>query len=232
MRIAFLDDDLEQADRVTALLHAAGHSVHFFARGGVLLRELRTETFDLVILDWEVPDISGYEVLHAMRTQLRLRTPVLFLTHRDGEADVVEGLRAGADDFLVKPPRERELLARVETLGRRVREVDDDLDVLEAAPYSIDVRQGIVSRDGAALPLTRREFEVAALLFRNIGKVLSRGHIMEAVWARSQPIGTRTVDMHVSRVRTVLGLSPAIGWRLTAVYGYGYRLDRVEKATP
>ena len=232
MRIAFLDDEVEQADRTTALLQGAGHRVHFFARGGALLRELRTETFDLVILDWEVPDVSGYEALQVIRTQLKLRTPVLFLTHRDDETDVVEGLRAGADDFLVKPPRERELLARVETLGRRSREPDEDPEVVAAAPFRLDLRHATVHRDGVEIGLTRREFEVAALLFRNVGKVLSRGHILEAVWGRSQPASTRTVDMHVSRVRTLLGLSPAIGWRITAVYGYGYRLDRLENAAP
>jgi DNA-binding response OmpR family regulator len=225
LRIAFLDDDAEQADRISDLLQAGGHQVYVFSRGRALLGRLRTETYELIVLDWEVPDVSGYEVLRNIRTQLDLRTPVLFLTHRDAETDVVQALEAGADDFLIKPPRARELLARVEAMGRRAREQSLQQVALDRPPFHIDLERHRIERDGVALELTRREFEVAVLLFRNAGKVLSRGYIMDAVWGRGDSTTTRTVDMHVSRVRKVLGLSAAIGLRLTAIYGYGYRLE-------
>lgn len=225
LRIAFLDDDADQADRIGALLQGAGHNVYVFNRGRALLGQLRCDTFDLIVLDWEVPDVSGYDVLRAIREQLEMCTPVLFLTHRDSEADVVRALEAGADDFLIKPPRERELLARVYAMGRRARAPTQALAALDCPPFSIDLDLHQIARDGVQLELTRREFEVALLLFRNIGKVLSRGFIMDAVWGRGDTTTTRTVDMHVSRVRKVLGLSAAIGLRLTAIYGYGYRLE-------
>lgn len=226
MRIALLEDDAEQAEHTSTLLQGVGHHVNVFSRGRGLLRQLNSETFDLIMLDWEIPDVSGFEVLQSIRRQQSLRVPVLFLTHRDDEADVVQALMAGADDFLVKPPRERELLARVEAAGRRARDSASSEEVMEAPPFRIDLSRRQIERDGAVLGLTRREFEVAALLFANVGKLLSRGHIMQAVWGQSGVTTTRTVDMHVSRVRKLLGLSPAIGLRLTAVYGYGYRLER------
>ena len=225
MRIAFLDDDIEHAERVTSLLQGAGHQVRTFSRGRALLSSLLNETYELIVLDWEVPDVSGFEVLRAIRGRMDLRTPVLFVTHRDSEADVVQALEAGADDFLIKPPRERELLARVEAVSRRTREPKVQSEPLRIGPFHLDMELRRIERDGVALELTRREFEVAALLFRNIGQVLSRGYIMDTVWGRGDTTTTRTVDMHVSRVRKVLGLSAAIGLRLTAVYGYGYRLE-------
>jgi len=232
LRIAFLDDDAEQADRISALLQGAGHNVYVFDRGRALLRQLRCDTFDLVVLDWEVPDVSGYDVLRTMRSQLEIRTPVLFLTHRDSEADVVQALEAGADDFLIKPPRERELLARVYAIGHRMHEPAQAPPALVSPPFYIDLERRQIARNGISLELTRREFEVALLLFRNVGKVLSRGFIMDTVWGRGDITTTRTVDMHVSRVRKVLGLSADIGLRLTAVYGYGYRLEQTGTDVP
>lgn len=226
MRIAFLEDDVEQAERITALLSDANHHVHVFGSGRTLLNRLRSETYELILLDWEVPDVSGYEALVTIRSRLNLRTPVLFLTHRDSETDVVQALQAGAEDFLIKPARELELLARVEALSRRGREPVEPTESIEVAPFRIDLQQRHIERDGKVFELTPREFAVALLLFRNVGQVLSRGHIMESIWGHGDTTTTRTVDMHVSRVRQVLGLSAAIGLRLTAIYGYGYRLER------
>jgi DNA-binding response OmpR family regulator len=226
MRIAFLDDEFDQAERITSLLREAGHHVHLFGRGNELLKSLLNETYELVLLDWEVPDLSGYEVLQTIRGRMNLQVPVLFVTHRDSEADVVRALNAGADDFLIKPPRERELLARVEAMSRRLHQPAAQVDTIKVAPFHIDLQRRQIERDGRSLELTRREFDVAALLFKSIGTVLSRGFILERVWGRGDAATTRTVDMHVSRVRKVLGLSAAIGLRLIAVYGYGYRLER------
>ena len=226
LRIACLDDDVDQLERISSLLRDAGHKVYGFNRGRTMLNQLRCETYDLIVLDWEVPDVSGFDILLAIRAQLAVQTPVLFLTHRDGESDVVQALQAGADDFLIKPARERELLARVAAMGRRSRTAGPPQGRINHPPFAIDVERREIMRDGTVLELTRREFEVALLLFRHVGEVLSRGFIMDAVWGRGDTTTTRTVDMHVSRVRRVLGLSAAIGLRLTAVYGYGYRLEQ------
>ena len=226
LRIALLEDDADQAGRLCSLLQNVGHKVHAFNRGRALLAQLRMETYDLLILDWEVPDLSGYDVLLAIRSQRALSLPVLFLTHRDNETDVVQALAAGADDFLIKPPRERELAARVSAIGRRLRASMPTPVALDHPPFQIDVDRREIRRDGAPLELTRREFEVALVLFRHLGQVLSRGFIFDAVWGRGDTTTTRTVDMHVSRVRKVLGLSASMGLRLSAVYGYGYRLEQ------
>lgn len=225
MRIALLEDEAEQAARERLVLEGGGHSVHVYARGRPLLTALKRESFDLVVIDWEIPDLSGYDVLRTIRGELQSTTPVLFLTHRDNETDIVQALEAGADDFLVKPARDRELLARVQALGRRTRA--EPSEVLEILPYRIDTQAGMITRDGEAVQLTRREFEVAVFFFKNIGKVLSRSHLLESVWGRGGDFTTRTVDTHVSRLRSALGLSAANGVRLTPVYGYGYRLEAV-----
>ena len=231
MRIALLEDDTKQAEHTAALLHNAGHQMLVFTRGQVLLRQLNTETYDLIILDAELSDASGYDVLRRIRDQLSLQTPVLLLTDRGSEEDVARAFEARADDFLVKPPRESELLARVDALGRRFHEGAPHAEVIELPPFRIDGKQRRIEREGIVLKLTRREFEVAALLFRNPGKVLSRGHIMQAVWGQNSATTTRTVDMHVSRVRKVLGLSASIGLQLTAIYGHGYRLEQAAPTT-
>lgn len=117
---------------------------------------MRCETYDLIVLDWEVPDVSGYDVLRTIRAQLEIRTPVLFLTHRDSESDVVQTLEAGASDFLIKPPRERELLARVHAIGHRARELTQPLVALDSPPFHIDLERRQIARDGVVLELTRR----------------------------------------------------------------------------
>lgn len=223
MRIAVLEDDAEQAEHVRLLLEAAGHTAHVYHRGRALLARLAHESYDLLVIDWEVPDVSGYDVLHRAREQLLTRTPILFLTHRDSERDVVQALEAGADDFLVKPPRDREFIARVHALGRRARA--ETGQVIDVPPYRIDLDRSTITRDGGVIDLTRREYEVALFFFRNLGKVVSRAHLLESVWGRGGDLTTRTVDTHVSRLRAALGLSAASGLRLTPVYGYGYRLE-------
>ena len=222
-----MEDDTDQAEHLRLLLEESGHTVHVFSRGRALLSKLAHESYDLIIIDWEVPDISGIEVLRTARGQLLSNTPILFLTHRDTEHDIVEALQAGADDFLVKPLREAEFLARVQALGRRLRpEAGLAIDV---PPYRIDVDRSVLYRDGAPIELTRREFDVALFFFRNLGKVVSRAHILESVWGRGGEVTTRTVDTHVSRLRSSLGLSAASGVRLTPVYGYGYRLETIAR---
>lgn len=230
MRIAYLEDDPLQAARVAALLEGAGHQVCAFERGRTLLMRLASESFDLIVLDWEIPDVSGLEVLRKLRDEIVPQTPVLFLTHRDAESDVVQALEAGADDFVVKPPRDRELLSRVAALGRRGRDACATAEVIQIGPFRVDASVHRIERDGVPVALTRREFDVALLFFRNVGKVLSRAHVMSTVWKRGDAATTRTVDTHVSRLRSALGLSAAIGLRLTPVYGYGYRLEQTKES--
>jgi DNA-binding response OmpR family regulator len=151
----------------------------------------------------------------------------LFATGRDSELDIVAILQAGADDYMVKPIRRLELLARVEALGRRVRPRLPEEDVIELAPYHIDLRNRVVTLDNVTVEMTDKEFELVVFLFRNIGKLISRGHISESVWGRSADVQSRTVDTHISRIRKKLELGPERGIRLTPIYNFGYRLERV-----
>jgi DNA-binding response OmpR family regulator len=225
MRIALLEDDPDQAAQLQALLERAGHVVHLFLRGRPLLNNLAHESYDVIVLDWVVPDVSGYDVLRTIRSQTVPNTPVLFLTNRDAETDVVQALEAGADDFVVKPLRERELLSRIKALGRRSHERNVVSEVLEIGPIRIDVARREIMRNGQPVELTPREFDVAVFFFRQPGKLVSRAHLMEVVWGRSSDASLRTVDTHVSRLRQALGLSAESGVRMTPIYGYGYRLD-------
>jgi two-component system, OmpR family, response regulator RegX3 len=226
MRIALLEDDANQTHFISRVLGEAGHSVRAFATGRKFLADVAHESYDVLVLDWELPDISGLDVLRNMREQVTAQTPVLFLTHRDSEHDIVQALQAGADDYLIKPPRERELIARVSALARRGH-VASPVSELSIGPYQFDLEHRTARLAGNTLQLTQREFDLAVFLFRNVGKVLSRAHIMESVWGRGAEATTRTVDTHMSRLRTELKLAPENGLRLTPVYGYGYRLETV-----
>lgn len=232
MRIALLEDDADHAAQLQVLLEGGGHHVHLFTRGRPLLTRLAHESFDVIVLDWGVPDISGYDVLRTIRSQTVADTPVLFLSNRDAEADVVQALEAGADDFLVKPARERELLARIKALGRRGPDRETGADTLGAGPVRIDVARREITRDGVPIELTPREFDVAVFFFRNPGKLVSRAHLMEVIWGRSTDVSLRTVDTHVSRLRSALGLTAECGVRMAPVYGHGYRLEVTRRDEP
>ena len=228
MRIALLEDEQDQADLVCAWLKAAGHGCHAYALGKDLVREAQRETFDMFLLDWEVPGMSGAEVLVWIRANIAEPVPVLFVTARQREEDIVHALSGGADDYMVKPLGKLELLARIAALGRRARagqRVEEE--VLEFGNLSVDCRSRQVKLAGTAVPMTQKDYELALFLLRNIGRLLSRGHILEAVWGQSTEINTRTVDTHVSRIRGKLQLTPENGWRLSAVYQHGYRLEQV-----
>ena len=228
MRIALLEDDPPQSDLVRFWLSGAGHVCHAFDRSREFMRALARDSFDVLVLDWELPDVNGDQVLAWVRTNGHEGVPVLFTTARDSEADIVSALKAGADDYLVKPLRKQELLARIEALVRRSGRSAAPGGGFKVAEFEIDADRRVVSRRGTRIDLTQKDFDLAAFLFRNVGNLVSRGHILESVWGRSAELNTRTVDTHISRLRTKLGLLPENGWRLSAIYQHGYRLERLE----
>lgn len=227
MRIAFLEDDPSQRDLVKLWLEGAGHICHAFGRSRDFMRILTRDTFDLLLIDWELPDINGDQVLEWVRSRDREQVPIMFATARDDEDDICSILRAGADDYLVKPLRKNELLARVEALGRRAKAPLVRDEPLRVGDFEIDFECRVLRRGGEPLVLTQKDFDLAVFLFRNVGTLLSRGHILETVWGRNPDLNTRTVDTHISRLRSKLGLVPEKGWRLAAVYQQGYRLEPV-----
>ena len=229
MRIAYLEDDRDQAVLIRRWLEGAGHVCHHFERGHALQRALAHESFDLFLLDWHLPDVDGLQVLREIRARAP-QSPVIFATARDRDDDVARVLQAGADDYIAKPVRQGELLARIEALARRLHGARAPQRI-ELAPFVLDRAARRVSREGAAVELTDKEYALAEFLFANAGRVVSRQHLLEAVWGLQAKSSTRTLDTHMSRLRTKLGLGGAHGWRLTAVHQFGYRLERLE-ATP
>lgn len=229
LRVALLEDDALQADLVKLWLEGAGHVCHVFHLGKDLIRCAPRESFDLFLLDWTLPDMDGTEVLGWLRQHLQQRVPVLFVTARDREEDVVQALTAGADDYMAKPLRKGELLARIRALIRRVPGAPDRSQRFPIGEFEVDAERRTITRDGEPVVLSHREFALALFLFNNLGKLLSRGHIMESVWGRSADINTRTVDTHMSKLRRILQLVPENGWSLAAVYQHGYRLEQIGK---
>jgi DNA-binding response OmpR family regulator len=227
MRIATLEDDEAQAVAVSGLLSGAGHHCSTFSTSRSLMTALRRDTFDLLVLDWNLPDASGIEMIEWVKENNPAPPPILLLTSRSDEADIVTGLNAGADDYVIKPAQASVLLARVAALLRRAypdRSVGG-VEVFDA--YRFDVPAGVLTIGGEPVSLTAKEFGLAHILFRNTHRALSRTHLLEAVWGRNPDLPSRTLDMHISRVRSKLHLRPENGFRLAPVYSYGYRLERL-----
>ena len=226
MRVAVLDDDGAQLDLARRTLEGIGHDVHCFIDGRTLQRALRRESFDLLILDWELPDISGVEVVRWTRENLEQPVPVLFVTNRCEESDVIEGLSAGADDFMVKPIRVGELTARVNALLRRAYPQKCS-GAFAIGRYRFDLTTAQIRVGNENIALKQREFDLAVFLFQNVGRLLSRKHLLEAVWGIDAEVTSRSLDTHASRLRGKLGLMPENGYRLVAIYSVGYRLEAV-----
>jgi DNA-binding response OmpR family regulator len=228
MRIALLEDDPEQSELVRIWLEEAEHSVVEYDRGADFLRAVRRDTFDVFLLDWMLPDISGIEVLRKLRDELDNPTPVMLATARQEERDIVQALETGADDYLVKPVRRRELIARLDALCRRSGHGKADTDAFIAEPYTLDLQHKVARLHGEEIALTNREFDLALFLFRHAGRAVSRAHILEAVWdIDNDNVSTRTVDTHISRLRKKLQLFESNGWKLSAIYQHGYRLEPI-----
>ncbi len=223
LRIALLEDDPDQVTLLQNWLHPAGYSCHVFGAGEALLRDLGRNTFDLLIIDWELPGLSGIEVVTLIRKRLDWRIPILFVTVRDREEDIVQALEAGADDYMIKPVRQMEILARLRALQRRTGAPE----TTEFPPYRFNRANRTVTHGEQAVQLTSKEYELAEFLFRNAGRLLSRGHILESVWGQRADLNTRTVDTHVSLIRQKLDIGPHDGWQLSTVYRHGYRLESV-----
>lgn len=229
MNITLVEDDPIQQRLIQHWLSEAGHHCRVFGDAISLMRDLQRAPTDVLLLDWELPDMDGLSLLHWLREQHGDSIPVLFLTMRGGENDVVAALRGGADDYLVKPARQQELLARIEANMRRSHGSPSAAHTtLEIGPFQVDRHSFSLSRDGEIIDLTQKEFNLACHLFERVGEVVSRHELVERVWGKSCKQDSRTVDTHISRLRKKLGLTPQQGWRLASIYQSGYRLDRLD----
>lgn len=226
MNFAIIEDSRSQAEVLKALLRSEGHQVEIFSEGLACIAALQTRSFDFFVVDWTLPDIGGDEVLKHIREKCGWEVPVIFCTARTDEENAADILRLGADDFIPKPIRYMEFLARVEALLRRSRVARPT--PLRIGGIEVDLDGRRICLSGNEIDLTQREFDLAVLLLRNIGRVLGRDELLASVWAREGGVDSRTVDTHASRLRKKLGLAGESGLMLTSVYGQGYRLDTVQ----
>ena len=213
--ILIVEDEKPISDLMRLSLHKAGYRTTC-AFDGIQAADLLEKTaFDLVLLDVMLPGASGFELMEYLRP---MGTPVIFITAKNSLNDRVRGLRMGAEDYIVKPFEVLELLARVDVVLRRCNKTEA---VLEIGGLRIDTVAMQVTRGGAPVPLTRKEYEILLLFARNPGVALYRETIYERVWEEEFPYGSRTVDLHIQRLRK------KVGWedRLLAVNKVGYRLE-------
>lgn len=226
MRIAILEDDPNQSLLFQRLLSMGGYEFEAFDSIQALMLGLQLNEYALLLLDWRLPDGTGDDVIRMLRSSLRSEMPIIVVTANDDERDVVRALSAGADDYVVKPPRAMTLLARVQAVLRRSR-VDTAMPA-RIGRFAIDVEGRDVTVDGMPIRLTQKEFDLAFHLFASLGRTVSRKQLLEQVWNNEPGSSTRTLDTHISRLRRKLGLEEEAELRLVSVYGFGYRLEKAE----
>ncbi|WP_028602698.1 response regulator transcription factor [Ottowia thiooxydans] len=236
MRIAILEDDPVQQTHLVHILetqlalHDDVVSCAVFSQGEALRRALRYETFDALVLDWNVPDLDGIDLLQWLRSFQGDEVPVLMLSSRSSERDVSVALGVGADDYIIKPFRPLELCARLQRLLRRRAgvQVSESL-VFGAWRFDRATLSVVFTNPAPQKPnvhqLTDREFRLALALFRYMGQLVSRAHLLESSGYSSEELLSRTLDSHIYRLRNKLNLTMTRGLRLQTVYGKGYRLE-------
>jgi len=240
MRIAILEDDPAEAALVQHILTGAGHSCTLFGTGTQLIEALGSHGFDLLVLDWMLPDMTGHDVVNWVRSHLSAQVLVLFLSNRALEENIVLALMAGGDDYMVKPARRAELMARVHALARRLPALAAEArantgapatdDNIEVGAYRFNRILKQASLHGRSVELKPKEFDIAYALFRNLGGIVSREQLTEEVWGRDLVMTSRTLDTHMSNVRSKLALKPENQVKLTTIYTLGYRLDSLDAA--
>jgi two-component system response regulator RegX3 len=206
------------------LLGREGYETTVVEDGLAAVTEFDRSGADLVLLDLMLPGLSGTEVCREIRT--RSTVPIIMLTAKDSEVDIVVGLELGADDYVTKPYSTRELLARIRAVLRRRVETDDDDDaILESGPVRMDVERHTVMVDGVVTAMPLKEFELLELLLRNAGRVLTRGQLIDRVWGSDYFGDTKTLDVHIKRIRSKIEKAPSEPVMLVTVRGLGYRFE-------
>jgi DNA-binding response OmpR family regulator len=227
VRIALLEDDSAQADLIQSWLTGADYQCRHSASGEAFMKLLCHETFDLLMIDWNLPGISGIDVLQRVRNELDWPIPVIFTTSRISENDIVRALELGADDYMFKPIKQAEMLARIKALTRRSQLQEKEAKLFDFGIFQVNDESHVVTRLGEPIELTIKEYQLVLFLFKNAGRLISRGHLLESVWGQNSNTMTRTVDTHISRIRQKLQLGHASDWRLITVYQHGYRLEKM-----
>ncbi|GAA5020788.1 response regulator transcription factor [Terrabacter aeriphilus] len=223
-RILIVEDEVSFSDPLSYLLKKEGYDVAVAETGPDGLAEFDKNGADLVLLDLMLPGLSGVDVCRALRQ--RSSVPVIMLTAKDSEIDKVVGLEIGADDYVTKPYSSRELLARVKAVLRRLAEPEDLLpSTLEAGPVRMDVERHTVSVQGRSASLPLKEFELLEMLLRNSGRVLTRMQLIDRVWGSDYVGDTKTLDVHIKRLRAKIEPDPANPVHIVTVRGLGYKFE-------
>ncbi len=226
-RVLIVEDEESFADPLAFLLRKEGFTTAVAITGQQALEEFDRNGADIVLLDLMLPGMSGTDVCRQLRT--RSAVPVIMVTARDGEIDKVVGLELGADDYVTKPYSARELIARIRAVLRRG---GDDAEaalggpaVLAAGPVRMDVERHTVTVAGEEIPLPLKEFDLLEYLLRNVGRVLTRGQLIDRVWGADYVGDTKTLDVHVKRLRAKIEPDPSAPQHLVTVRGLGYKYD-------
>ena len=225
-RILIVEDEPSLAEPLAFLLGREGYETVIAADGRAALAAFDADGADLVLLDLMLPGLPGTEVCRELRA--RSGVPIIMLTAKDSEVDIVVGLELGADDYVTKPYSSRELLARIRAvLRRRVEEVaDDEVDaVLEAGPVRMDIDRHAVTVAGEEVSMPLKEFELLEFLLRNAGRVLTRGQLIDRIWGSDYFGDTKTLDVHIKRIRAKIEPEPSNPQLLVTVRGLGYRFE-------
>jgi two-component system response regulator RegX3 len=222
-RVLVVEDEESYSDALSYVLRKEGFEVAVAETGPDALDEYDRAGADIVLLDLMLPGLSGTEVCRALRS--RGNVPVIIVSAKDTEVDKVVGLELGADDYVTKPYSPRELLARIRAVLRRGQDVELLPDTLEAGPVRMDVERHVVTVAGTEIRLPLKEFELLEMLLRNTGRVLTRGQLIDRVWGSDYVGDTKTLDVHVKRLRAKLEPDPSHPTLLVTVRGLGYKLD-------
>ncbi len=224
-RVLLVEDEPDLADPLAYLLQREGFEVEIVDDGEKALRVFREQGADVVLLDLMLPGIPGTEVCRQMR--MTSQVPIVMLTAKDSEVDIVVGLELGADDYVTKPYSSRELLARMRAVLRRSALADGDLEehVLEGGRVTLDIDRHTIAVDGEQINMPLKEFELLELLMRNTGRVLTRGQLIDRVWGSDYFGDTKTLDVHIKRIRSRIEETPSAPQMLVTVRGLGYRFE-------
>ena len=224
-KILVVEDEASFSEALEFLLGKEGFSVVTAENGADALKKFDQGGIDLVLLDLMIPEISGTEVCRQIRT--KSRTPIIMLTAKDSEVDKVVGLEIGADDYVTKPYSSRELVARIRAVLRRNsgEGIDGDQGIMSVGPVRMDVERHQVSVNGIATSLPLKEFELLEFLMRNAGRVLTRMQLIDRVWGSDYVGDTKTLDVHIKRLRAKIETDPANPKLIQTVRGLGYKME-------
>ncbi|GAA0940994.1 MULTISPECIES: response regulator transcription factor [Kribbella] len=222
-RVLVVEDEESYSDALSYVLRKEGFEVAVAETGPDALDEYDRAGADIVLLDLMLPGLSGTEVCRALRS--RGNVPVIIVSAKDTEVDKVVGLELGADDYVTKPYSPRELLARIRAVLRRGQDVELLPDTLEAGPVRMDVERHVVTVAGTEIRLPLKEFELLEMLLRNTGRVLTRGQLIDRIWGADYVGDTKTLDVHVKRLRSKLEKDPSNPSHLVTVRGLGYKFE-------